>query len=229
MDDFSFDLEMAKEYDKGIRRAMPTYDALFRMTQSFMRAHLSEKADLLIVGAGSGNEVTIWGPQNPNWHFTGVDPSEEMLEVAAYKVKELQMDDRAQWVAGYLHDVSLEKMFDAATCMLVLHFVETREGKRALLQQIYDALKPGAPFVMSCMYGNTSSKEFANRLQHWKLIWLDLTNLDQEDVDAMAESVSELPICEEEEIESLLEEVGFEHVTKFFSTTLFGAWSAVKK
>ena len=41
-DDLEFDMEMAREYDKGIRRALPTYDALFRMVQSFFRANVKD-------------------------------------------------------------------------------------------------------------------------------------------------------------------------------------------
>ena len=59
--DLEFDMEMAREYDKGIRRALPTYDAMFRMVQSFLRAHVKDAANILVVGAGGGNEIVTFG------------------------------------------------------------------------------------------------------------------------------------------------------------------------
>ncbi|MEG0381498.1 MAG: class I SAM-dependent methyltransferase, partial [Kurthia sp.] len=83
-----FDAKLAKQYDSGIRRALPTYDPMLRLIQTFLRANTSEDAHLLIVGAGGGNEVTNFGLNNPSWRFTGVDPSETMLAVANEKCKE---------------------------------------------------------------------------------------------------------------------------------------------
>ena len=87
-DDLEFDMEMAREYDKGIRRAMPSYDALFRMVQSFLRANVEDEAKLLVIGAGGGNEIVTFGKANPSWTFAGVYPSEPMLEVALQKAKD---------------------------------------------------------------------------------------------------------------------------------------------
>ena len=42
------------------------------------------------------------------------------------------------------------------------------------------------------MFGDQSNPEFDERMNLWKSIWLDLTDLTQEDVEAMEESVREL-------------------------------------
>ncbi|MET1014836.1 MAG: methyltransferase [Paenisporosarcina sp.] len=223
-DDLEFDMEMAREYDKGIRRAMPSYDALFRMVQSFLRANVKDGANLLVVGAGGGNEIVTFGTANPTWTFTGVDPSEPMLEVALQKAKNEGMDDRVSIHTGIIENVALTDQFDASTCLLVLHFVETIEQKRSLLNKVREYLKPGAPFVLVTMYGDRSKPEFDERMNLWKSIWLDLTDLEPEDVDAMEESVRELSFIPAVQIEELLVEAGFERVSQFFSTTLFGGW-----
>lgn len=54
---------------------------------------LGEKpAALLVVGTGGGNELSAWGPSNPKWMFTGVDPSEEMLEITKNKAVQLGLE-----------------------------------------------------------------------------------------------------------------------------------------
>lgn len=68
-------------YEENARVSIPTYDMLFTMVQSYFRAQLGEKeSSLLVIGAGGGNELAVWGPSNPKWTFTGVDPSKEMLQ-----------------------------------------------------------------------------------------------------------------------------------------------------
>lgn len=225
-DDLEFDLEMAREYDKGIRRALPTYDALFRMVQSFLRANVSDSANVLVIGAGGGNEIVTFGTANPTWTFAGVDPSEAMLEVAMQKAKNAGIEDRVSIHTGIIEQIEFNETFDAATCLLVLHFVETVEEKLSLLKTVRERLQPGAPFVLVSMFGDQSNLEFDERMNLWKSIWLDLTDLTQEDVEAMEESVRELSFIPATRIEELLQQAGFERVTQFFSTTLFGGWIA---
>jgi tRNA (cmo5U34)-methyltransferase len=225
-DDLEFDMEMAREYDKGIRRALPTYDALFRMVQSFLRAHVKDAANILVVGAGGGNEIVTFGKANPSWTFAGVDPSEAMLEVALQKAKNEGIEERVSVYTGTIEQMEFKETFDGATCLLVLHFVETVEGKLSLLKKVKENLEPGAPFVLVSMYGNQSKPEFDERMNLWKSIWLDLTDLTKEDVDGMEESVRELSFIPAEQIVALMEAAGFDRVSQFFSTTLFGGWIA---
>ncbi|HLG27876.1 MAG TPA: class I SAM-dependent methyltransferase [Paenisporosarcina sp.] len=223
-DDLEFDMEMASEYDKGIRRALPTYDAMFQMVQSFLRAHVKDEAKVLVIGAGGGNEIVTFGKANPTWTFAGVDPSEAMLEVALQKAKNEGIEERVSIHTGKVEQIDFKGTFDAATCLLVLHFVETIEEKLSLLKTVRELLQPGSPFVIVTMYGDQSKPEFDERMNLWKSIWLDLTDLTEEDVEGMEESVRELSFISSTQIEELLEQAGFERVTQFFSTTLFGGW-----
>jgi len=225
-DDLEFDMEMAREYDKGIRRALPTYDAMFRMVQSFLRANIQDHAKVLVVGAGGGNEIVTFGKANPTWKFAGVDPSEAMLEVALQKAKDEGIEDRVTIHTGTIEQVEFTGKFNAATCLLVLHFVETVEEKLSLLKMVKENLEPGSPFVLVSMFGDQSKPEFDERMNLWKSIWLDLTDLTKEDVEGMEESVRELSFIPADQMENLLEQAGFERVTQFFSTTLFGGWIA---
>ncbi|CAN7676500.1 hypothetical protein [Paenibacillus sp. LjRoot56] len=82
----NYNSEMAQIYETNARISIPTYDALFGMVQSYFRAELSgEGASVLVIGAGGGNELSAWGPTNPEWTFTGVDISEESLRLPNIK------------------------------------------------------------------------------------------------------------------------------------------------
>ena len=84
-DKMEFDKEMAGEYDRGVRRTLPTYDSMFKLVKAYLRANMAQQKSVLIIGAGGGNELATLGPTNPEWTFTAVDPSSPMLDFARMK------------------------------------------------------------------------------------------------------------------------------------------------
>ena len=219
-----FDKEMAAEYDKGVRRTLPSYDSMFKLVQAYLRAKTAQQANILIVGAGGGTELATFGPTNSEWTFTAVDPAPPMLDFARMKAQDLKMTDRVKFIEGTVDDVEEGAMFDAATCMLVLHFISDMDEKLNLLKKIRHHLTPGAPFVMATMYGNPNDPAFDELFALWKAYWLDATKLSEDEVDDMEKAVRTLSFIPEEEIVSLLSEAGFDRIAKFFSTNMFGGW-----
>ena len=61
-DKMEFNEEMATEYDKGVRRTLPTYDSMFRLVQAYLRANTTATGKCFVVGAGGGNELATFGP-----------------------------------------------------------------------------------------------------------------------------------------------------------------------
>ncbi|MDQ0428084.1 tRNA (cmo5U34)-methyltransferase [Planomicrobium stackebrandtii] len=219
-----FNQEIATEYDKGVRRTLPTYDPMLRLSQTFLRYALKEQAEVLVVGCGGGNELKAFGVPNPGWRFTAVDPAKAMLEAAKTKAAHAGIEERVEWVNGTVMDVPTEKRFDGATCILVLHFVPEMEEKRALLMKIRSHLDPGAPFVLVSKFGDPNDPEFKELVALWKNYWLDMTNLPEQQVeDLMKGTLTESSISESE-IRTLLKDSGFQRVANFFKTNHFGGW-----
>lgn len=224
-----FDQEMANEYAKGVRRTLPTYDAMYKMVHSYLRQKLVKEASVLIVGAGGGTELEVFGQGNNNWTFTAVDPSESMLSLTELKARELGLESRVTFNLGTVEELDGKRIFDSATSMLVMHFIHGLEEKRSMLNTISRLLKPGAPFILASMFGKPGNDEFEEKLRLWKYYWLDRTKLSEEAVDEMEASIRKLSFLPEEEIRAMLEEAGFERVTKFLETAMFGGWICYKK
>lgn len=221
--DFTFNNEVAAQYENGIRKSLPTYDQIFTMIQSYFRACVSEEASVLVVGAGGGKEIATWGEENPNWTFTGVDPSEDMLKIAEQRIVALDLKERTQLIYGTVHDITVNKQFDAASCILVLHFVEGNDEKLKLLKEISRNLKVNAPFAVVCMYGDPNDSEFLCRMNFWKSIWID-AGITPNEADDMINHIKGLSLIPEKQIRDLLLEAGFEEITSFFQTIHFGGW-----
>ncbi|MFP3919878.1 methyltransferase domain-containing protein [Lysinibacillus telephonicus] len=217
--------EKALVYEKNTRISVPTYDGLFMMVRSYFRAQLGEKkASLLVVGAGGGNELSAWGPSNPKWTFTGVDPSEEMLHIAKNKAVQLGLENRVELIQGTIDDIPLSKpKFDAASCILVLHFIDDEQEKLKLLRTIKDNLKSGAPFVLVSAYGDRDSSELYDRINVWKSFFLD-AGYEKSKADDMGKVIMNISFIPESQIAQLLKDAGFTNITRFYSTGLFAGW-----
>ncbi|WP_261384250.1 class I SAM-dependent methyltransferase [Planococcus sp. CPCC 101016] len=219
-----FNQEIATEYDKGVRRTLPTYDPMLRLSQTFLRSALNENAEVLVVGCGGGNELKAFGVPNPEWRFTAVDPSKAMLEAAKAKAEHAGIEDRIEWINGTVMEVPTEKSFDGATCILVLHFVPELEDKKALLMKIRSHLNPGAPFVLVSKFGDPNDSEFKELVALWRNYWLDMTNLPEAQVDELMKGTLTESSISESAIRGLLRESGFHRVANFFKTNHFGGW-----
>jgi tRNA (cmo5U34)-methyltransferase len=136
-----------EEYDKSIRLFCGAYEEMFKLTHCYLRAILPKQARILVVGAGTGMEISEFAPLNPGWSFCGVDPSANMLALARKKICEKNMACEIELIKGYVDDLKDEEVFDAATCILVMHFLKDDGTKLALLESICKRLKSGAPFV----------------------------------------------------------------------------------
>ncbi|EJL23941.1 class I SAM-dependent methyltransferase [Brevibacillus sp. BC25] len=225
-EEITFNSKMVLAYDANTRISIPTYDLIFTMVQSYFRAQLDEKAaSLLVVGAGGGNELSAWGPYNSKWTFTGVDPSAEMLAMAKNKAVQLGLESRVQLIQGTIDDVRhSDSKYDAASCILVLHFIHDEQEKLKLLRAIKKHLKPGAPFVLVSAYGDLYDAELRNRLNIWKSFFLDV-GYESAKVEEMGNTIlTKASFISESKIEQLLREAGFTNIGRFHSTGLFGGW-----
>ena len=137
------DREAVAKYADEVKRFLPGTEALHRMTHVLLAERVPNAGKILVLGAGGGLELKAMAEAQLNWSFVGVDPAQEMLDMAATNLG--PMAARAQLVQGYIYDTPAGP-FDAATCLLILHFLDAAERRRTL-EQVRSRLRPGAPLV----------------------------------------------------------------------------------
>jgi tRNA (cmo5U34)-methyltransferase len=181
-----------------------------------------ENARVLVVGAGGGLELKALATAHPGWTFVGVDPAGAMLREAARTLGSLA--DRVELVEGYVDDVAVDG-FDAATCLLTLHFLERAERTRTAAA-IRARLKPGAPFVAA----HGSFPQEAGQRD----IWLDryaafaISQGAEPDkaLGARAAVAAMLAVMSPAEDEAILREAGFTDVAMFWAAFTWRGWVA---
>ena len=117
---------------------------------------------------------------------------------------------------------------DAATCLLVLHFLPDDGSKLALLRAIAARLKPGAPLILADMYEDPNSPRRARMLDIWAR-WQQDGGIDPIEVDKGRRHVQrDIHFVSESRLTDLLAEAGFGPPERFFGAFLFGGYLTFK-
>jgi len=211
----------AARYADGPRRFVPGLDAVHRMTALLLGEAAPVDARVLVLGAGGGLELKALADAHPGWSFVGVDPAGEMLR-AAQRLLGPQME-RVELVQGYIDDAP-DGPFDAATCLLTLHFLAAPERERTV-RQIHRRLRPGAPFV--AMHGSFPQGAARDR-------WLDryaafaiASGVEREQaLGARAAVAANVAMLDPAEDEAILRAGGFGAAELFYAAFTWRGWVA---
>lgn len=216
------------EYDTMIQMALPGYEVMHNMALSVLRANIPEKANLLIVGAGSGMELVKFSQGNSQWQMLGVDPSSNMLSIAQNKIDEHGLSERIKLFAGYTHDLNTTSLYDAATCILVMHFLPDDGSKLALLKNISQHLKSSATFILVDIFGEKETDEFEKMISIIKVYWEQMGMNPEKRMEGL-ETIKKgvVPISEMRVVE-LLQQAGFGNILRFYTGLWVGGWVATK-
>ena len=226
--EIDFNGEWSNEYDNTAHKIIPAYHSIYELTQHLLKDRLNKDARILVAGAGTGKEIIDCSHDNPHWYFTGFDPAEPMLSIARKKVALASLQNKILLVHGLIDDVP-EKDFDAATSILVMHFLPDDGTKLNFLKGIAEKLKSGALFVLVDLEGEIGSDEYNTFNAAWKNQQI-FSRGDEEKVKKEFEiREKEVHFIPQKRIESLLEEVGFQKIHKFFKAYLFGGYAAIKR
>ena len=223
-----FNGEWSSEYDDKARKIIPAYHYIYELTQHLLRDRLNKDARILVAGAGTGKEIIDCSQNNPQWSFTGFDPAEPMLSIARKKVAGASLENKISFVHGIIDDVT-EKDFDAATSILVMQFLPDDGTKLNFLKGISDKLKPGALIVLVDLEGEIGSDEYNIFNAAWKNQQLFTRGENDRVSKEFIIREKEVHFISQKRTESLLEEVGYFKIHKFFKAYLFGGYVAIKR
>lgn len=161
-----FDPTRAGEYEAQSRIALAGYEACHELGACMLAAALGSgtPARILVVGVGgTAQEIVSAGKLEPLWHFTAVDPSQPMLDLALSKLWEQDLLGRTQVHLGTLDDLAPGEPFDAATLIGVLHHLPGDQAKTAVLRSIAKRLRPGAPLILAGNHYPMPANRFCSR------------------------------------------------------------------
>jgi tRNA (cmo5U34)-methyltransferase len=128
---------------------------------------------------------------------------------------------RARLHQGYIDDAP-EGPFDAAACLLTLHFLDTAERRRTVAE-IHRRLKPGAPFVAA--HSSFPQDETRARWLSRYAAFAIASGADPEQAKSARAAVdAHLNMLSPEQDEAVLREAGFTDVSLFYSAFTWRGW-----
>lgn len=210
-------------YAERTRRLVPGYDDMLRMAGVLAAERAPADAQVLVIGAGGGAEIATLAQMQAQWRFTGVDPAQPMLDLARETLGPLM--DRVHLHHGYV-DTAPQGPFDAATCILTLHFV-TPDERRRTLQEIRRRLKPGAPLVIAHLSFPQMPEDEKQRGFARYVAFAVSSGVNAADVqNAATVMATRLTILAPTDEEAMLTDAGFTGVQVFYAGLAFRGWVA---
>lgn len=209
-------------YAEGPPRLVPGFADLHRMAAILLAERAPQDARVLVLGAGGGLELKAFAEAHPGWSFEGVDPAAEMLKLAERTLGPLMT--RARLRRGYIDDAS-EGPFDAAACLLTLHFLAPEERRRTLAG-IRRRLAPGAPFVAAHFSFPQGEEERARWFSRYAAFAVASGVEPDKMENARAAIEARLSILAPAQDEAMLREAGFSDIGLFYAGFTFRGWVA---
>lgn len=205
------DPDVAARYAGGPPRMVPGFAVMLDLVDRLLTEHLGDDGRVLVLGAGGGLELTHLAERHAGWTFDGVDPAKAMLDQAGRALG--PHAGRVTLHHGIIDDAP-DGPFDAATCLLTLHFLE-REERLRTVAEVRRRLAPGAPFVTF----HHSVPDGATRMA-----WLE--RFVRFAGGGTAEGMARLPTLSPQDDAAVLREAGFRDVETFYAALTFHGWLA---
>ncbi len=209
-------------YAEGPPRFVPGFEALHRMTAVLLAESAPARARVLVLGAGGGLELGALARAQPGWSFVGVDPSQPMLDLASGTLGPLMQ--RIELVHGYIDDAPAGP-FDAAACLLTLHFLDAAERLRTV-RAIHARLKPGAPFVAAHSSFPQDPASRPTWLSRYAAYAVGSGADPAQAASARAAIDAHLNLLDPVEDEGILRDAGFTDIAMFYAAFTWRGWVA---
>ena len=220
-----FDKERASSYDKQYAKLASLRDALALLVRLIL-SDLPADARILCVGVGTGAELLDLAQEFPSWQFTALEPAAPMLDICRRRAEEAGIASRCTFHEGYLDSLPEAPPFDAATSLLVSHFITSSEAQRDFFRQIASRLRPEGYLINAALVSDPSPAATPSLLDVWMRMQ-SYADVPAEQLEKMRASYGrEFAAQSPQEVASIIVSGGFSTPILFLQTLLIHAWYA---
>jgi len=207
-------------YAARTAQLVPGLHHMHQMAGLLLAEQAGPDARVLVLGAGGGMELSVLSRMQPAWRFVGVDPSAAMLDLARANLGALA--SRVDFHEGYI-DGAPEGPFDAAICLLTLHFLAEKE-RLDTLRALAGRLKTGAPFVAahySFPVEDAEKDKWLRRNAAFAVASGVPAAHAEKNIGGLK---ARLPVLSPAQDEAMLRSAGFSNVELFYAGFAFRGW-----
>ncbi len=218
-----FDPIHASSYDKQFAKLAPVRDALNLLIRMVL-SELPADARILCIGVGTGKELIDLAQAFPQWRFTAVETAAPMLDICRQRAEECGVAARCTFHEGYLDSLPKSDSYNAATSLLVSHFLKQIEERRNYFRQIAARLCPGGYLVNADIASDMSTSAHKNLFEVWMQA-LKYAEMPAEQVEKFRASFGQdVAVLPPREVESIIASSGFDTPVLFLQSLFIHAW-----
>ncbi|MBQ6041741.1 MAG: class I SAM-dependent methyltransferase [Oscillospiraceae bacterium] len=163
MENESYSVFSAADYEAGIRQTYPFFDEFHRQILETVRVHYTEPVSWLDLGSGTGTLAARAFRTLPVRCMYCCEPSAELLETARKRLNAEQTVFLNQDFA----ELQLSERFDIITAVQVFHFLKPEEKVRAI-RRCRDMLTANGMFFTFENIAKNSQEGEAVSMQLWR-------------------------------------------------------------
>ena len=217
----------ANTYDKTWEKLSPISNSLHLLMGAIL-SELPEKAKILCVGAGTGAEIIYMANRFPTWNFIAVDPSSAMLDICRTRLYELGMEDRCEFYADYLENLSLPDTYDAATSILVSQFIDEKDSRIDFFRNIQRHLKSKGILINADLSNEIGSYEYEHILDVWSKMMSE--GGVPQNIEKIRQSHKDgVSLLAQEEVSKIIQSAGFDRPVQFYQMAFIHGWFCQKR
>jgi tRNA (cmo5U34)-methyltransferase len=211
----------AATYDRDRMKLIPGHETFYAAALELIPA---EATHIVELGAGSGLFSAMLRSAFPEAHLTLIDFSENMLALARQRLGENA--SRVRYVLADYTTEPLPANADAVVSSLSIHHLED-ERKRALLPNVFAALRPGGIFINADHIAGPTPELEAVYQQRWLAGVRALGAIEQQITDSLYRQKEDrrTPVAAQL---AWLREAGFADVDCWYKHSSFAVMSGIK-
>mmetsp|Transcript_2166 Transcript_2166/g.2461 ORF Transcript_2166/g.2461 Transcript_2166/m.2461 type:complete len:250 (+) Transcript_2166:22-771(+) len=216
--------EVAVSYDETFAALQPWKDSI-HLCCRFILANLPKKANILCVGAGTGSELSYLAKAYPGWNFTAVEPEEAMLRICKGRAEKEGYADRCRFHTGFLDSLPLvENEFDAATSLLVSHFIVEKQERVGFFKEIAKRLKLGGRLISADLAFPGPMSSFSEHKEMWRDSFL-FCGMPMEQANSFISSLGKrVAVLPCDEVAQIIADGGFDPPIQCNQNILMHTW-----
>lgn len=208
--------------EQGPPAFAPGHGGMLQMTGILLAERMPADGQVLVVGAGGGLETRYLAGVEPEWRFVGVDPAVAMLDLARETAGSVA-GDRLSLIEGTVADAPIGP-FDSATCILVIGLIPDDGSKLAMLIEVHNRLKSGAPFILVDQCIDSTAPDLELRLDRYAN-YAARSGVDADTIAGARKAIGEMKtMVPAHRDEQLLSEAGFRDAELFYVGMAWRGW-----
>lgn len=226
--DFTFDPSVVEVFPDMIQRSVPGYSTIVSSIGKL--AHQFQQNDSVIYDLGCSLGAATISMRKfvsaTNCRIIGIDNSEAMVERCKLHVNSFKSDVPVEIKCADINDVEINNA-SVVVMNFTLQFIDP-ELRQAVIQKIYDGLKPGGVFILSEKFLFKDS-EIDNTLNNLHLDFKRANGYSELEISQKRSAIENVMKIDYHDTHlERLSNTGFKNVSCWYQCFNFGSYIAIK-